>query len=350
MKKINRRDYLKGMGAAAGVIAGTELNVLAQHHTQASSTPAQQKTSRADTSSDVQAAARESNLLSTSDVTLVFHGLMAIWHEAGQWVVGFHSKKSGNHEHQLMVRAYRKTGSGPCTQLGDPDPEKAKVLPGEPLLLEITEPRILDGVYFFQPPMTAGRKHDNDFSWIVDLESQDWYGPNLDRNNVHDPRLIITNGLFYTLMKTLSTFRRQTADGEEPRHLGNIAEYVGANIYLKPGGQVKLTLPKQPRPILLPQAANVSYEVHFMNICFKRGTRDACAFKPYHPNKVERNDFYMHSDGINLPPGKKELELVVAQGVRGDGPRICGGDTIASDESPCSAVGFGGPQGFPVFP
>jgi hypothetical protein len=217
------------------------------------------------------------------------------------------------------------------------------------LLLEITNPKIFDGVYFFQPPRTAGQKHDNDFGWVVNLEGPDWYNGNLNRNAVHDPVLTVTNGLFYTLMKTLSTFRRQKADGEDHRFIGSIAEYVAANIYLKPGGQVKLTLPKQPSPILLPQVANVRYEVHFMNTCLKKGTHTACTFKPYHPNnKVERSDFYMHFEGINLP-ADRELELVVAQGATGSGPAICG-SSRASDESPCSAVGYGGPQGFPVFP
>jgi hypothetical protein len=349
MKKMNRRDYLKGMGAAAGVIAGTELNALGQHHAQtsASSTRAQQEARSRETASDAQTVVRELDLLSTADVTLVFHGLMAIWQQPSkEWVVGFHSKKSGNHEHKLMVRAYQKTAPGQCTQLGDPDPEKALVPPGGPLDLKIIDPRILDGVYFFQPPPNGLEKHDNDFRWVVDLESREWYGPNVPRNTVHDPVLTVTHGLFYTLMKTLSTFRRQKSDGEDARYIGSIAEYVGANIYLKTGGKIILTLPKQ--TITITQAPDVSYEVHFMNTCFKKGTNEACKFKPYNPNKPLRNDFYMHFDGINLS-ADRELELVVARGVKGNGPVICGA-ARASDESPCSAVGYGGPKGFPVFP
>jgi hypothetical protein len=332
MKKMNRRDYLKGMGAAAGVIAGTELNVLAQHPENAhASTPAPQA---------------EPTLLSTADVTLVFHGLMAIWqNQAGQWVVGFHSKKSGNHEHQLMVRAYKKTGSSPCTELGNPKVEI--VLPGQKLELEVIQPRILDGVYFFQPPPSGTTKHDNDFGWVINLEGEDWYGKTLDRNPVHDPVLVVPNGLFYTLMKTQSTFRRQEADGEGAIFIDNVANYVGTNIYLKPGGTVNVKLPQQTIP--LAQATGVRHEVHFMNTCFKLGTHDECGFKSYHPNKVERSDFYMHSDGIKIPAGKKELELVLARGVKGVRPGICG-EGSANDESPCSAVGFGGPNGFPVFP
>jgi len=338
MNKMNRRDYLKGMGAAAGVIAGTELNVLAQRPEQALAAAT--------------VTENKSQLLSSSDVTLVFHGLMGIWQDpqTGAWTVGFHSKASGAHEHQLMVTAYQKANTTPpCTQQGDTAPAKAIVLPGEPLLLEITNPRILDGVYFFQPPPTGGKKHDNDFSWIVNLESQDWYGPNhRPLAAVYDPRLIVTNGLFYTLMKTSSTFRRQQADGEDHRTIGNIAQYVAANIYLRPGGQVKLTLPKQPQPILLQQDPNASYEIHFMNTCFKKGTHTACDFKPYHPNKVMRSDFYMHFDGIHPQPAA-ELELVVGIGTQGTTAGICG-EGSANDESPCSAVGFGGPNGFPVFP
>lgn len=337
MKKINRRDYLKGMGATAGVIAGTaNLDVFAQND---------QKTKKDTSKVLVQTGVRKYDLHSTESVKLIFYGLMAIWRNADQHcLIGFHSKDSGKHKHQLMVTAYRREGGGACTRLYPPE----MVPPGGKLELEVSRPDVFDGVYFFQPPLTSGRLHENDFRWVPNLEGPAWYDQVLPRKQVHDPVLKVRNGLFYTLMKTLSTFRRQKFDGSsDVLYLGSIAEYVAANIYLETGGQVSLALPS--RTIPLPQAANVTYEVHFMNHCLKKGTSTPCDdFKPYHTDKTERSDFYMHFDGIDLP-ASSELELVVAQGATGSGPEICGGSK-ASDEAPCSAAGYGGRGGFPIFP
>lgn len=341
MKQINRRDYLKAMGATtAGAIAGTELHVFAQG--------TQRPPTKKDTSKIfVQSGPRRFDLLSSADVKLVFHGLMGIWRNADEHAeVGFHCRENGKHKHVLKVMAFRKNNAGQCTQVSDPDPEKSTVRRGEPLQMEINRPAVLDGVYFFQPPLSAGRLHDNDFRWVQDVEGPNWYdAPNLRKTSFHDPVLKVRNGLFYTLSKTSSTFRHQKVNGDDALYLGNIAEYVGTNIYLEPGGGVSITLPRQ--TISLPQAANTTYEVHFMNACLKNnGT--ACQPKPYHPDKTERGDFYMHFESINLP-ANRELELVIAQGIQGSGPTLCGQSKL-SDESPCSAIGFGGPQGFPVFP
>ena len=344
MKKMNRREYLISMGAA-GLTAGTaKLDVFAQHGRKPQGRS--RSTQREATSTTVeQSEVVNSAMPTTESVKLVFYGLIAFWRNVDEHCeVGFHSKASGKHQHQLMVNAFRKEPNGDCTKLLA-DPKLVK--PGDKLDLEIIRPDVLEGVYFFQPPMTAGRMHDNDFRWVVNLEDKMWYGEVLTKKPVHDPILKVRNGLFYTLMKTPSTFRRQKANGTEPLYIGHVAEYVAANIYLESGGHVTLSLPGLP-PIKMAEAENVKYEVHFTNYCRKKGTNDTCEFNGYHPDKTERSDFYMHFDAINLP-AHEEFELVVAQGALGNGPQLCG-PTRGSDESPCSAYGYGGPGGFPSFP
>lgn len=344
MKKMNRRDYLISMGATAGVIAGTpKLDVFAQRDPRSS--PPQRPTTQRDTSKIFeQKGIRKFDLHTTESVKLVFSGLMAFWRNADEHcLIGFHSMPSDNHKHQLMVTAYRKEDGGKCAELN----QKEKiVLPGERLEVEITRPDVLDGVYFFQPPPTSGKMHDNDFRWVADLESSSWYDQPLDKKSVHNPVLKVRNGLFYTLMRTASTFRRQKADGSGAWYIGHIAEYVGTNIYLESGGRVTLTLPKE--AIEMPKAPNVKYEVHFMNYCLDNGSGKACDFNGYHTNKIKRSDFYMHFHSLKLDPND-EYELVVAQGMKGPGPDICG-TSKGSDESPCSVYGFGGRDGFPSFP
>ena len=180
--------------------------------------------------------------------------------------------------------------------------------------LEVRLPDLINGVQFFQPPITSGSYHDNDFRWLPNLEGPAWYDTNLvKRPNVYKPELVVTNGLFYTLHKTAATFRRQTGDGN-PAHvmeIGHVADYIGANIYLKPGGSVRLTV--QGKDITLPQAPGVSYEVHFDNHCKKKANPGAsCEFNPYDPEETERNDFYMHRDGIVIT-GKPQYQLVLVQ-------------------------------------
>jgi len=324
------------MGATAGVIAGAKLDVFAQRDQ--SSSPKHRK----DTSKIfVETGVNQFDLNSNESVKLVFYGLSAISrNDDGHCLIGFHSKPTAKHQHRLMIKAFRKV-NGVCTQMGTTE----MVPQGANLELEIIRPDVLDGVYFFQPPLTNGQMHNNDFRWVVNLEGDNWYNQTLNRKPVHSPILRVRNGLFHTIMKTKSTFRRQKPDGSGVRYLGSIANYVGANIYLQSGGQVNLNWPGH--IITCAQAANVKYELHFISHCKRSGTMVDCEFKPYHIDKTERSDFYMHFDGIDLP-SDSEYEMIIAEGATGDSPPICGSGI--SDESPCSAVSYAGLRGFPSYP
>src|SRR5262245_4805963 len=151
MKKINRRDYLKSLGATAGVIAGAaKLDVFAQRHQTASTLSSSSPKHREDTSKIfVETAVNQFDLTPNESVKLVFYGLMAMWRSPeGHCLVGFHSKPSTKHQHRLMIKAFRKGANGVCEQMGTTE----MVPPGADLDLEITLPDVLNGAYFFQPP------------------------------------------------------------------------------------------------------------------------------------------------------------------------------------------------------
>lgn len=351
MTKMNRRDYLLRMGATAGAIASAnKLNIFAQqHHEVAESASAMQDQPRGgkvDTSKIFkQPGLRNFDLLSTESVKLIFSGLMAFTPGAGQCVVGFHNRENTKHRHHLRIKIFRKEGDS-CSLM---EPE-IHVSPQTNLKLEVSMPDVLN-VHYFQPPeLPDGSRHDNDFRWVPNLEGIDWYNrPLTKRSGAYSPTMVIDNGLFYTLQKTASTFRRQTEDGSHVLDVGSVANYIGTNIYLKAGGSVKLTV--GPRAFPLPQVTGVRYEIQFHNHCWHKAKGKDCQgeFKPYHlTNKTERNDFYMNYEALQSPPSPEYL-LVIAQRGSPTTPAICRGPRV-SDESPCSGAGYAGPGGFPSFP
>lgn len=68
-----------------------------------------------------------------------------------------------------------------------------------------------------------------------------WATPNAKTRSLN-PTLAVPHGLFYTLRTTGSTFRRQKPEGDGVLEVGSLADYVGANIYLKAGGSVELNI------------------------------------------------------------------------------------------------------------
>jgi hypothetical protein len=342
---MNRRDYLIRMGAVASTLAAGKLDIFADS--------AQQRTRRrsGDQRSKifVESGPRQFDLLSTESVKLVFTGLMALSrNQAGECVVDFYSKESNQHKHHLMINIYKKQGNS-CQP-----PEEIRV-EGQTLSLVVIDPELLNGVHFFQPPLMAdGSKHDNDFRYMPNLEGPEWYQQPLTRKaGFYSPTLVVPHGLFYTLRKTSSTFRRQKPEGDDVLEVKNIADYVGANIYLKPGGKVELNIGGTVK--VLQQATNVKYEIHFVNHCKDKATGNDCEkeFKPYHlTDKTKRNDFYMNFEALEGLSPESEYHLIIEKKGTPKRPDICRTVARATDEAPCSAVGFGGTDGggFPQFP
>lgn len=345
---MNRRDYLVRMGAVAGTLAAGKLHIFAAS--------AQQRTRRRSGGQRskifVESGPHRFALRSTESVKLVFTGLMAFWtNTAGECVVGFHSQASTQHRHELEIRIFTKQGDVCPTT-----PEVIPVSPQTTLSLVVTDPDLFTSAVFYQPDLKEdGTKQDGDFRWVPNLEGAEWYYKSLTRKQgAYSPTLVVPNGLFYTIEKTASTFRRQKPEGVEVLEVGSIADYVGANIYLKQTGKVELKIDAATK--VLKAGANVKHEIHFVNHCFDKSTPSHhCqgTFLPYHlTDKTQRNDFYMNFEALDGLPPNDELHLVLEKKGKPKKPEICGTDARATDEAPCSAVGFGGRDGsgFPQFP
>jgi hypothetical protein len=342
---MNRRNYLTGLCATAGVVAAGMVRGFSQtpRMLEAKHEPEPVREGQEETFKD-----RAVTLPSGYSVKLVFRGLMAFTHNGGtECKIGFHSKESAKHKHSLRIKIYK-----PESDCEDMIPNGISVLPGQPLSLEIDKPDKIGGALFFQPPLQGGKFQDSDFRWVVDFESANFYGQPVRKvfSGVYLTQLTVKNALFYAIQKTSSTFRRQTSNGDYVKELGPIAEFIGANIYLKSGGSVKLTAGSEVRTLT---KAGGPYEIHFINECKKRGTTAHCSFNPHNLlDPTERNDFYMNYDGIDLTSlgaDTPKLELVLAQTGTATWPDICGQEFRANDEAPCSGTGFGG-SGWPPYP
>jgi hypothetical protein len=294
-------------------------------------------------------------------VKLVFYGLSGfepIEKGSKHWCeIGFFSKAYNGHIHDLSIYAYTEVG-GSSTRVYDSRKPKEQIALIE---FKVEKPDSeFNEVYFFQPGEVENRsdlRHRNDFRWIIDLESDYAYGSllgsdKLDRDkSFYTPNFNVESGLFYTMRRTASIFEIKSDDQTRKSTLGRVADVVGANIYVEPETDVILTINGNDAN---PYRVKAPGEIYFVNTCTKNSNR--CKFPyPKGSKKEERNDFYLHYKAIDLK-GKPELGLYQIE--RPDYEKIdvkCSHDipaskltdrqhfeeAMSSDESPCSASGFG---------
>lgn len=263
------------------------------------------------------------------DVRLTFHGLLWFtYHGIDECLIGIHNtahSSSHRHQHKLNLRIWTITGCGTAQQsstnelipIGNP-----KDIEG--IQIDVNNPKDdRRGVYVFQkdpfdlPPNSQSGNHPNDWRWVLDFEKRPFYpdGIKLKPETVSSV-ISINHGLFYTLHKTTSTFELLPGSGG-PIAIGNVAQYLGGNIYLKNDGEVKLTVrypfPKLPIERPLRWAAGTCYQIDITNDCYHGG--NYCTFdKPDHPSdKKKRNDFYLYYDCFNVPSGAHEIGLKMKQ-------------------------------------
>jgi len=259
--------------------------------------------------------------------------------------VGFHGGDD-NHPHRVTVYAFDHSESGAtCNRrllsenLESPD-----------LAIDVIDPdtSILQGAAFYQPTEPVNDRKDlsdaRDFRWIVDFESEYLYGRSLEKiEDFYYPKLTITNGLFYTLRRTGSTFRVQTPEGGHVSELGNIAHILAANIYLKPTGRVNLTVNGEKLSLEAPA------EIYIYNEC--EVDNKPCVFYPYDVlHKERRNDFYLNYDAFETDDDEEyELFLVQQNKPRDDeGDHVCQRrHPFLTDEAPCAGSGYGAGGGLP---
>jgi len=116
---------------------------------------------------------------------------------------------------------------------------------------------------------------------------------------------------------TGSTFRAQPADGTESyvSDLGSVADVIAANIYLNPGGFVKLTVNGVEKKVHAPG------EIYFINHCYYDSAMTIeCKPEPYNmQDKKRRNDFFLNYKAFRRG-GAKECELFMVEGYDEENP------------------------------
>ena len=376
MKKINRRDYLKGLGAgAAVVVGGANLGLLAQKRPTKVETEIQNfksvgsKEALNKTEGPLIWQKQIQEFPSISDdyvVKLIFYGLMGFSTRGADphysCDVGIHRHGDKTHHHWLSIYAYHPIMGPPCPAVfPTPSPKDATEKISK-LDFAIHDPHEdIPQVCFYQPGNVASRDgltDPNDFRWIIDFDSEYLYGRDFGngttpkvrkKSKAYAPKFNVTSGVFYTLRKTTSTFRAQPASGEYVSDLSNVADVIGANIYLKPNGSVRLTINDTPYTIQPPA------EIYFINECFQDKKREHPCHADSHniKEKKKRNDFYLHYENFELD-NKPEFELFLLQGgMQTDADVKCARDLLRSreiaftDEAPCAAAGFGAGGGLP---
>jgi hypothetical protein len=289
-----------------------------------------------------------------ADVVLAFHGLMCLCnHNNGFCEVGILNTDQGNHDLAIYVLEV-DTGFNPPTSK-----RISEIRLIEPVITaedtgddhtDIIDIRVFKphpnhrGVKFFQPIGTP-LSNPYDFRFITDLEGPGFY-EGLTVGKLHTafgPRLHISDGVFYTLCKTSSTFRIDEAGVTNDTR--SIARMVGANIYLDRSGQnpgtVTLRFPGS-RPITLPSAEGKRNLVLIDNSC----PEGVCP---------PEGDFSEYFDAVTPPPKRNEiaLELATIGSDPGEGP--CSPHFLSeinhlspqfrvkttTDDTPCGAAGVG---------
>ena len=379
MTKMNRRDYLMGMGAAIGGFAtipqieifGQGLSPLEAHKGPRVLVP-QATVSHAPQN---WALPWEQPIPNVTDprelVRLIFYGLNGFSSRIanGRVVcdVGFHSSGDGNHKHNLFVEAYGGSGLPRIYPTGN-----HVTINSIGLSVPAVDPRFTNGVYFYQPRYAqqivtrADLTDSKDFRWILDFESDYLYrkfasGGVPRKSNIYKPVFSVPHGLFYTFHKTASTFEVKTASNQHRSLIGPVADWIVANIYVNRGTGVTLNINGTNYPIPAPA------EIYFLNLCFKGNSH--CDAIPTSSDRKKRGDFFLNYkafDRGNTP----ELELFLVQSnplteVSTDLQHLQDVlrlfpeheqqheksqslfSRVVNDESPCAGAGYSGGGGIP---
>jgi hypothetical protein len=298
-------------------------------------------------------------------VKLVFHGLLNFFFDGKRGCeIGIPNITQGlpqphPHPHEFNISVWTTALGGVCL----PSPllnfqiKNTKDIGG--VKIDVHNPDEFDGVYVYGNPKGSfvrpnPQNDPRDWRWVVDFE-RDVYSDRIKpKASTLTPSVQINNGLFYTLFKTTTNFAlRPDEDSRGDRLIGNIAEYVAANIY---AGQVDLTiLPLSPDlphlPIPLVAGLGLRYQIDITNSC--RQGADPCHFDPA-GDKHHRNDFYLYYETFEKPasnPVEYGLVCMDCQGQRDqrneDELGICleqerkKRHITSNNEAPCGPSGYG---------
>lgn len=282
------------------------------------------------------------------DLLIVFHGLLSFCYRDKAGVEDRLHCEVGvlnqDPKHQLRIRIE----GGTCAGAYEYTHDQLKLVAEKSFRIEIEG--AIPNVDFYQAAKTfnretaTGPEFDNDFRWLIDVETPDLYNDEVRRKKKHyGPKLMVKNGTFFTQEKTHSTFKfvERRSGGDEPP-LGSIAFCSAAKIKLKSGERAKFTFipPGAKKPIdcfFSPkESGKPPAKIFFTNLCYKDG------------KVCKDSDFHLHFATFEPPPGKRHYDLKVVNPV--SATHECGGlrsfhdikeTEFGTDEAPCHAMGYG---------
>jgi len=335
MKKMNRRDYLLGLGATAGALASTpKLEAFGQQRN-----PASKAAPSAVPTPDWPIG---NSLPDTPTIQMFFVGIMGFRYDAQnqRCEIGIHH---GSATHKLKVTVVENPNNviyqTPRDGFGVGTTIEFGIL-GKP-----------SNVSFYQVGgrliRTNRNTNSNDFRWLFDVEHDDFYGFRLPlKERVYRQKLTIDNGVFYTHALTYSNF--DIVGGRTPYTKIYVPTMMGAKVTLGQGecAFLKVNGAQVLSPNAVCQASGKTYQFWFSNNC-------AVGERP-----CAHSDFYLNFDAIDLPhdqrfevelneSGRRSASLAQTKLERVETDLMKQAGIVVNDEAPCMGMGFGKNEGFP---
>lgn len=349
MTKINRRDYLIGMGAAAGAMATLPAAaVLGQPeisaHVDVNSGPSPSP------QSDLL------NWVTTPDapspdsfVTAIFWGLMGFSYkvpavgEPPVVEVGVHP--GGNH-HTFKITVVE---IGSTTKVICEDrPSKIKKMRLKVVSQAAAPPKVYQKD---NDPFDREKGDPLDFRWLPDLDGLDFYPDPCDKNKPFGPRLVVDNGVFYTRMRTESKFKLvRVKDDKDLRKFGHVARFMAAAFEVQnPNDYVSFEI-NDLDPCLLKQKPGVKYQIIFQNECYQHPSCPSDS-TINDPDEKKRNHFHYMREVLKLD-NRIKYGLKISQRATAARLNFFNPDSeekaFVTDEAPCAGAAFGQANGFPT--
>jgi hypothetical protein len=330
--KMNRREYLKRMGAGAGTLAAVSgLDVFA---------------SEPGTSANPQRKPKSTNIHPALNwpvthippspapfVTAIFGGLMGFFYNTPLKAckVGFHP----GHGHHLEVSIFQNHPA--CTPY-----EPVPAIPSHIKTMTLKVARQSSGPDFFETADPFNRETGNrqDFRWLPDLDGKDFYPRGHGKNRGHyNSWLHVLDGRFYTHTVSESTFKLVDVDtGSDIDAFGHVARIMAAALDVTEDVSLQIN---GRRPIILKYAPGVTYQIVFSNECSENG--NPCHWEDHPSDETKRNDFHFARKVLKLPRDERRIGLRVVKPVDGPTPQFCRGKNKieSNDAAPCMGSGYG---------
>jgi len=174
---------------------------------------------------------------------------------------------------------------------------------------------------------------DEDFRWLIDVESPDLYGAQtLNKKPHYGPKILVKNGVFFTSQKTICDDQFDFVERSlNPQifELGFVAQKTAARIVLTDGQVLRFEF-KDPNgaPKVCTFESGGKAAILLQNLCWEQGKR------------CEKGDFHLHFKSFDAPNNKLKFDLR-RRGQQLNQEPENGFPGASSDRAPCHAMGYG---------